>query len=55
MGNVICVDFSQEFKNLIKEDIIKRGAPLVRRDLLELGYHPSFITALIRKIMKKNG
>lgn len=55
MDNVIPADFSNEFRSNVFTNIKYYGVKRTETAYLEAGYHPSFVKAIIRSIMRYEG
>ncbi len=53
--NVIHVDFTPSFRSLVAKHIKHYGVSRANQALLGEGCHQSFVTALIRSIMGREG
>jgi len=52
MSNVIDVHFDRQFMDLIWECIAKKGFDSTRDEMIASGFNSSFVTVILRKILK---
>lgn len=52
MSNVIDVHFDRQFMDLIWECIAQKGFESTRDEMIASGFNSSFVTVILRKILK---
>lgn len=54
-NNIIHVDFSQQALNVVNDHICMSGVKAAELFFIKSGVHPSFIRALIKKVLRLRG